>query len=399
MLEYRVLGGLTVVDDGNEVSVGGARQRRLLSMLLVHRNTVVSVDRLAEAVFVGEPTPGAATTLRSYVARIRRVIGQEGSASRLVTRAPGYMLEVPGEAFDVAQMEGLVAEGRSRLAHGDAEAAVEALRDAMALWRGEAYAEFSDEDWVRPEAERLGELRLAASELFVEAELACGRAADMVPQLETLVAEQPLRESLVAKLAVALYRTGRQVEALRVLHDHRTLLAGEVGLEPSPELDALEQRILAHDPALQLAESAGLPLRGYRLGERLGTGAEGTVYAGWLPGVERELAIRVIRKEIADRPEFVRSFEAAAQRVASLREEAVVPIQDWWREPGGAYLVMRRMSGGTLRDRLERGPMPSGEVATVAARIGRAVTAAAEQGIVHGRLRPESVLFDGAGTP
>jgi WD40 repeat protein/DNA-binding SARP family transcriptional activator len=397
MLEYRALGGLTVTDDGGEVSVGGPRQRRLVAMLLVHRNTVVSADRLGEAVFAGDPTPAARTTVRSYVARLRKVIAGDGSGSAVVTRAPGYMLEVPDDAFDVARFEDLVAEGRSRLARDDAVAASSALREALALWRGDAYTEFADEDWARPEAQRLGELRLVASENLVDAELACGRAAELVPQLETLVAEHPLREAFQAQLMLALYRTGRQADALRAFQRYRTLLVEEMGLDPSPELAELERRILAHDSSLQLVEPAGLPLRGYRLGERLGTGRVGTVFAARLPGVEREFAIRVFRREIADDPEFVRSFEADAQRIASLRREAVVPIQDYWREPGAAYLVMRRMTGGTLADRLELGPLASTELVAVAARVGSALVAAAELGIVHGRLDPDGVLFDEAG--
>jgi WD40 repeat protein/DNA-binding SARP family transcriptional activator len=395
MLQYRALGGLTIADNGEDVGVGGPRQRRLVAMLLVHRNSVVSSDRLSEAVFAGEPTPGAQTTLRSYVARLRKVV--DGNGSRVVTRAPGYMLEVLDDAYDVACFERLVAEGRSRLAHDDAVAASSALRASLDLWRGEAYSEFADEEWARPEAQRLGELHLVAYEDLVAAELACGRAAGMIPELETLVSEHPLREAFRGQLMLALYRTGRQVDALRAFQQYRQVLAEELGLAPSPELVDLDRRILAHDTTLQLAEPAGLPLRGYRLGERLGTGRNGTVYAARLPGVERDFAIRIMRDEIADQPEFVRSFEPSAQRVASLRHEAIVAIHDYWREPGAAYLVMRRMRGGTLRDRLDRGPMPGAEVATLAARIGSALTAAAEQGIVHGRLVPESVLFDDAG--
>jgi DNA-binding SARP family transcriptional activator len=162
MLRFHALGGLTISDDGNEVTVGGPRQRRLMAMLLIHRDTVVSADRLADAVFAGEPTPGASTTLRSYVARIRRVVDQNGSAPIVVTQAPGYVLRVPGEMFDVACFERLVAEAGASLARGDAAGASTLLRDALALWRGEAYAEFADEAWARPEAQRLGELRLVA---------------------------------------------------------------------------------------------------------------------------------------------------------------------------------------------------------------------------------------------
>jgi DNA-binding SARP family transcriptional activator len=397
MLQYRALGALTVADDGDDVSVGGSRQRRLVAMLLVHRNSVVSADRLSEAVFAGEPTSAAPTTLRSYVARLRKVIDGNGAGSMVVTQAPGYMLEVRDDAFDVARFEGLIADGRSRLADDDAVAAASALREALALWRGDAYVEFADEEWVRPEAQRLGELRLVAYEQLVDAELACGRAAEMIPQLETLVAEHPLREALRGQLMIALYRTGRQVDALRVFQAYREVLAEELGLDPSPQLAELERRILAHDATLELAEPAGLPLRGYRLGERLGTGRDGAVYAARLSGVEHDFAIRIMGDEIADRPGFVRSFEADAQRVASLRHEAIVAIHDCWREPGGAYLVMRRMRGGTLRDQLDRGPLPSADVVALATRIGAALTAAAEQGIVHGRVTPESVLFDDAG--
>jgi serine/threonine protein kinase len=153
---------------------------------------------------------------------------------------------------------------------------------------------------------------------------------------------------------VALYRAGRQADALRVYRDFRRLLADELGLEPSPALARLERAVLTHDPELMLAQPAGVPLRGYRVGERLGTGRDGTVFAAHVPGVDREFAIRVIREEIANCPEFIRSFEASTHRVASLRHPAIVAIHDYWREPGAAYVVMRRMYGGTLTDRLGR---------------------------------------------
>lgn len=355
MLQFQALGGLTVIEGGAEVSLGGQRQRRLVAMLLIHRNAVVSVDRLADAVFAGDPTPGAMTTLRSYVARVRKVVDGNGSGAALVTQAPGYMLRLPGEAFDVARFETLLADARLQLNGGDAGQAVSLLRDALALWRGTAYVEFADEDWARPEARRLDELRLVTLECLFEAERACGRAAEVIPELEATVDEEPLREAFRSQLMIALYRSGRQAEALRVFRDYRQVLIDELGLDPSPGLVELERRVLTHDPTLLLAEPAGVPLRGYRLGERLGTGRDGTVYAARLARVDRDFAVRVYRREIADDPEFVRSFEAAAHRVASLRHPAVVAIHDYWREPGAAYLVMRRMSGGALTDRLQRG--------------------------------------------
>ena len=155
-------------------SVSAGRGRPLVAMLLVHRNGVVSVDRLADVVFAGEPTAAAATTLRSYIARLRRVVEFDGSGSRVVTQAPGYRLEAADDAVDVPRFEALLARGCGLLARGEgAEAAVE-LRAGLDLWRGEAYAEFADEDWARGEAQRLAELRLVAYEALADAELAAG---------------------------------------------------------------------------------------------------------------------------------------------------------------------------------------------------------------------------------
>lgn len=399
MIQFYALGGIAATVDGTERALGGSRQRRLLAMLLIHRNTVVSVDRLAEAVFASEPTAAASTTLRSYIARIRRVLDSPDGPSIVVTQAPGYLLRVSPEAFDVAVFDRLVADAAVLLGRGDATAAAPILREALGLWRGDAYAEFADEEWALSEAQRLTELRLVAHERLVEAELAGGRASEVIPAIEALVREHPLREAFRAQLMTALYRAGRQADALRVFQELRGALVEELGLEPSPALSELEARVLNHDPALLLDEPAGLPLRGYRLGERLGTGRSGTVFAARLVGVEREFAVRVIRAEVADSPAFVRSFEATAHRVASLRHPAIVPIHDYWREPGAAYVVMRRVHGGTLADRLERGPLDRTVLLRVLGRIGSALVAAAEAGVTHGHVTPESVLFDDGGEP
>lgn len=397
MIRFHALGGLSITDAGDELGIGGPRQRRLLAMLLIHRDTVVSVDRLADAVFAGEPTAAASTTLRSYVARTRRLVDGSGSGPVLLTRAPGYLLQTPADSFDVACFERALATSGSHLERGDAPAAASTLREALALWRGDAYAEFADEDWARTEAGRLEELRLVAHERLVEAELDCGRAAELIPEIESLAREHPLREEFRAQLMLALYRAGRHADALRVFREYRALLVDELGVDPSPALGAIEQRVLRHDPGLLLTEPAGRPLRGYRLGERLGTGRDGTVHAARVPGVDREFAIRVVREEIADRPEFVRVFEASTQQLAALSHPGIVPIHDYWREPGAAYLVMRRLAGGTLADRLEKGPLTDDALAALVTRVGGALAAAAAVGISHGRVVPGSVLFDAAG--
>ncbi len=404
MVEFFALGGLTVSADGVERNIGGPRQRRLVAMLLIHRNTVVSVDRLVEAVFAGAPTPAATTTLRSYVARLRKVL--DTGAPRfveVVTQAPGYLLRVPSDAFDVARLEAASAEGRVLLDRGDPGGAAVVLRGVADAWRGDPYPEYDDEDWVRPEAQRLRELQLVARELLFEAELTCGRSIELIPELDALTAGHPLREGFRSQLMLALYRSGRQADALRTFQNHREALVEQLGLDPAPTLQMLEERILSHDDTLLVAEPAGVALRGYRLGARLGSGHDGPVYAAHLPGVDRDAVIRVVRPEIVDRPEFVRTFDAAAHRLASLHHPAIVSIHDHWREPGGAYLVMRRLRGGTLADRLDRRldhwSGVAGDVETIVRRIGGALAAAHDVGIVHGRVTARSILFDESGEP
>ena len=390
----QALGAVRVSRDGVEQKVGGGRQRRLLAILLIFRDTVVSVDRVAEVVFDGRPTEAAATTLRSYVARLRRTLG-----NAVVTRSPGYQLDTAGIAIDVVDFEAGVRAGRAALQRQDPAGAVERLNSALALWHGDAYAEFADEPWAYAESQRLAELRLTAEELLVEAELACGHAEQVIPALEALCREHPLREAFRGQLMTAYYRAGRQADALAVFRSFRTELSEELGIDPSPALVELEERILAQEPDLLGTVAGGEPLRGYRLGERLGTGLDGTVHAARLPGVDRDLVLKTLRPQIADDPVFIRTFEATAHRVASLRHPAVVPLHDWWREPGAAYVVMPRLSGLTLHDRLRRSSLEHREVVTLVERIGGALTFAAERGLVHGRVTADNVLYDVSGEP
>jgi WD40 repeat protein/DNA-binding SARP family transcriptional activator len=391
-VQVHALGPLRVTRDGDEVPVGGPRQRRLLAVLLVHSGAVVSVDRIAEAVFAGDPTPSAPTTLRSYVARLRKVIGDRA----VITRPPGYQLVLTAEAVDVVSFEAGVEDARRALMRQDPGAAIEAARRALALWQGDAYAEFADEPWAWPESQRLAELRLSAHELLIEALLAAGRTTEVLPLLETQCQEHRLREGFRGQLMTAYYRVGRQADALAEYRSFRSLLADELGIDPSPALSELEARILAQDPLLAVG---GEPLRGYRVGERLGTGRDGTVHAAWLAGSDRTLVIRTIRVEMADDPEFIRVFEASAHRVSSLRHAAVLPIYDYWREPGAAYVVMPRMPGGTLRDRLARGPLPRHELVALVERVGGALVSASSASLVHGRVSADNVLYDSAGEP
>jgi DNA-binding SARP family transcriptional activator len=316
-MEFEVLGPLRVRSSEGTVDVGGARQRRLLGVLVANANHVVSTDRLIEVVFEGDPPPGATNTIRSYVARLRRSLAgnDDASGDLIVTEAPGYRLHVEDHDIDAQRFAAAIDTARRMLQERDAIDAVAALREGLDLWRGEAYDEFAHEEWAHLEAVRLAELRTVAEEELNEALLACGLTHDVVSEARRLVEEHPLRERIRIQLALALYRAGRQVEALRSLEDYERLLA-ETGLEPSDEVRALERSVAAHDPALRLEAPSGRALRGYRLGEEIGAGRHGVVYRAVQPGVGREVAIKAIRPELADEPEFIRSFDAEAQLVA-----------------------------------------------------------------------------------
>ncbi len=397
MIEFRALGSLGVTIDGRDAAVGGSRQRRLLAMLLIHRDSVVSVDRLADAVFAGEPTSAANTTMRSYIARIRKVLEPGGPEVAVTTQAPGYVLRAPADAVDTARFEQLLATGERQLALGDAVSSASSIRSALHMWTGDAYAEFADEEWVLPEAQRLEELRVAAHERLIEAELACGRAVEAIAILESLIAAHPVRETFRTQLMLALYRSGRQVDALRVHREYRQYLVDEVGLDPSPAVGDLAQRILEHDPSLLLMEPAGTPLLGYRLGARLGVGPNGTVHAARVPGLDQEFAISVLTDDRVDHPDFVQTFEANARMISSLHHAAIVPLHDVWREPGSAFVVTRRVTGPSLRDRLERGDLAVDEFATIVVRIGDALAHAEQRKVQHGWITLDNVVFDDSG--
>ena len=253
-MRFCVLGPLEAYADGRSVPVGGGRQRALLALLLVHAGEVVSRDRLIEELWAGNPPPGASQSLDAYLSRMRRAFREAGAGDVLATRAPGYVLHA--EETDARRFEALAAEGREALAAGEAGRAARVLAEALALWRGAAYAEVADEPWARAEAGRLAGLRLSAVEDRIEAELALGRHAALVPELELLVSREPTRERLTGQLMLALYRSGRQADALSAYRAVRRSLVEELGLEPGPELRRLEAAVLAQDPALDLPEAA-----------------------------------------------------------------------------------------------------------------------------------------------
>ena len=255
-MDFRILGPLEVLDEGRAITLGGSKQRALLALLLLHANETLSTDRLIDELWGERPPANAAKTVQMQISRLRKALAGEagnGSAGVVVTRERGYELRVDPEHLDAHRFERLVAEGRSELAGGHPERAVSTLERALALWRGQPLAELAYEPFARREIARLDDLRLAALEQLIEAKLGLGAHAEVVGQLEALIAEHPYRERLRAQLMLALYRSDRQADALQAYQNARRTLVEELGIEPGERLRELERAILAQDPELHLA--------------------------------------------------------------------------------------------------------------------------------------------------
>jgi DNA-binding SARP family transcriptional activator len=244
-MEFRILGPLEAREDGVVLALGGARQRALLAVLLLRANEVVSIEGLIDALWE-DPPARATKAVQVYVSRLRKALG--GSVP--TSRPRGYVLELEPEQFDLARFQQLLEEARR-----DPPGAADKLKEALSLWRGPALAEFASEPFARVERLRLEELRLEALEERIDAELALGRHASVAGELETLVASEPLRERLRGQLMLALYRCGRQAEALAAFRQGRSKLVEELGIEPGRRLRELEQAILRQDPALESSAS------------------------------------------------------------------------------------------------------------------------------------------------
>jgi DNA-binding SARP family transcriptional activator/DNA-binding beta-propeller fold protein YncE len=254
-LEFRLLGPLEVWREGRPLRLSGERQRALLALLLLHANEVVPRERLIEELFGGESSTSA-NALQVGVSRLRGQLANgrssNGQGGVVVTRPPGYVLRIDPEQLDVTRFERLLTHGRRALAEGDAVSAAASLREALALWRGPPLADLALLDFAQAEIRRLEELRLGAVMERIEADLALGRAAEVIPELEGLVHANPLQERLRGQLMLGLYRSGRQADALEVYRQTREMLRDELGLEPSKALQELERSILRQETSLDL---------------------------------------------------------------------------------------------------------------------------------------------------
>jgi DNA-binding SARP family transcriptional activator len=258
-MEFRILGPLEVWDGPDPIRVGGPKVGALLAVLLLHPNEVVASDRLMDELWPDEERERAGAALRVNVSRLRKML----PADVLMTRPPGYLVRVEPGQLDLERFERLGGEGRILLDRGHAAEAADRLREALSLWRGPALAEFTYETFAQPAIARLEEIRLATVELRIDAEIALGRHDNVIAELDALITAHPFRERLRIQLMTALYRAGRQADALRAYRDARLALTEELGIEPTPALRELEGAILRHDPSLVLndvsAAAAGHP--------------------------------------------------------------------------------------------------------------------------------------------
>ena len=291
-MEFRVLGPLELRRDNTVVALPGGKPRAVLTVLLLHANEPVSAERLAVALWGDDAPAGATRTVQVYVSRLRRALDD----GLLTTSRAGYRLRVrPGE-LDLDRFERLLEEGRHALTDGRAEPAGELLRDALALWRGPPLADLAFEPFAQAEIARLEEQRLAALELRIDADLAAGRHAELVAELQHWVARHPLRERLHGQLMLALYRSGRQADALRAYRDARKLLVEQLGIEPGAHLRALEQAVLSQDPDLSVER----PMRAEVGGPASGLGPRTRIPVAPTATVGRETDLAQLQEVLGD---------------------------------------------------------------------------------------------------
>ncbi|MFN8234167.1 MAG: BTAD domain-containing putative transcriptional regulator [Actinomycetota bacterium] len=409
-MEFRVLGPLEVVEADQALPLGGPKQRAVVAHLILRSGHAVPAEQLIDELWGEEPPETARNTLQTYVYRLRKVLGEE----RVESRGGAYVLNVEPAEIDAVRFEELVRSGRARVAE-DPAGALERLDEALGLWRGPAFADFPDEPSLRGEVARLEELRLAATEHRIAAQLALGRHTTVVGTLESLTDRYPLRERLWASLMLALYRSGRQAEALDAYRRAREVLADELGIDPSPELQELHERMLRQDPELAAPATPALEpgppvasgprsvpgdlgpgtvFAGYRIESVLGRGGMSVVYLAEHIGLERKVALKVLAPRLAEDERFHDRFVRESRIAASMEHPSIVPIYEAGQAEGLLYLAMRYVRGTDLHGLIRReGQLDPERTAWIVGEVASALDAAHARGLVHRDVKPGNILI------
>ena len=403
-MEFRILGPLEVLGDDGPLKLGGPKQHAVLAHLILRPNRVVPAALLIDELWGHEPPETARNTLQTYVYRLRKVLGD----ARIEAGSGGYLLHAEPDEIDAERFEALLKHAKASIGTDPTAAAAE-LEEGLALWRGEALADLGDEPSLRGEIARLDELRLAAVEHRISAQLATGRHSTVVSELEALTARYPLRERLWAHLMLALYRSGRQAEALSTYERARQVLASELGSDPSSELQHLYEQILHQDPDLRAqigpapvptppsvgSELApGTDFAGYRIDGIIGRGGMGIVYLAEHAGLKRKVALKLLGPPLAEDRRFRERFVRESQLAASIDHPNVIPIYEAGEADGRLFIAMRYVEGTDLRTLLrEQGTLDPTRTARIVGQVAAALDAAHEQGLVHRDVKPANVLI------
>src|SRR6266545_3376503 len=371
MTDFRLLGPLEVAEAGERLALPAGRPRALLARLLLDANRALSADVLVDSIWGEAPPPSARKVLQAYVSQLRKVLGGD----RIETHAAGYVVRVRPPELDLARFEALT-EAAQTAAEPARRSSL--LADALSLWRGPPLAEFRDEPFAAVAARRLGDLRISALEQRVEADLELGRHERVVPELEALVAQEPLRERPRSQLMVALYRSGRQAEALACYRDARRSIVEELGVEPSNGLQEVERAILRQDPALDLTAKA----RGALRGPVVATSAVALELRAWLArahGLPLRLLGADATEERRDASRLLANASLALQRFTQTPAEPVLI-------PPGPEAVLAQESSAIVTS------LPAGEVDASRRRLVEEATVPVL--LVRPGLRPSGVAPD-----